>query len=38
MTHMYFIANTYGAISQLLICGFAYLTLKIKKISISRDL
>ena len=31
MTHMYVMANTYGAISILLICDFAYLTFKIKK-------
>ena len=31
MTYMYVMANTYGAVSLLLICGFAYLTFKMKK-------
>ena len=30
MTHIYVMANTYGATSLLLICDFAYLTFKIK--------
>ena len=31
MTHMYGIAITYGVISLLLLSGFAYITLKMKR-------